>query len=132
MKKFIFLIISFFICFAAIANNNITVEVFYFHADERCESDLQIEAECRNIIETVFSNEIKEGKIVFKAINFMNPENKAIAEKFEIGWSTLLINKIKNGEEELINLNDFAFTNIPANPINFRKGFENQIKQLLN
>jgi hypothetical protein len=133
MKKYFFLILFLWINtpVAVLPNENLILEVYYFHADQRCESDLQIEKECKQVIETVFEKEINENKVIFHVINFMDPENKDISEKFEIGWSTLLINKTEGNQEEIINLNDFAFTNIPANPSTFRTGLENQIKQLL-
>lgn len=130
MKQYLLLSV-FLSLFLFTSAQNPIVEVYYFHADERCESDLQIEQETKNVIDHAFKEEIANGTVVLHIVNFMSPENQAITDKFEIGWSSLVLNKIESKEEEKIDINEFAFTNIPANPDNFRSGLEQQIRQIL-
>jgi len=130
MKRFLLLFAQLIICQLLLANNTV-LEIYYFYSDHHCISDEQIQLETKTVVESVFAKELEEGKIVLKYLNFMSPENQAIAEKFEIGWSSLIFNKKENENEEVINLNDFAFTNVPSNPEKFKTGLEQKIKELL-
>ena len=130
MKRYLLLLTQLIICQFLLANNTV-LEIYYFYSDHYCPSDEQIQLETKKVVESAFAKELEEGKIVLKNLNFMAPENQAIAEKFEIGWSSLIFNKKENGKEEVINLNDFAFTNVPSDPEKFKTGLEQKIKELL-
>ncbi len=130
MKRYLLLFVQLIICQCLLASD-IVLEIYCFYSDHYCPTDVQIQQETKQVVEFFFTKEINEGKIVLKNLNFMSPENQAIAEKFEIGWSSLIFNKKDNGKEEVINMNDFAFTNIPSNPEKFKTGLEQKIRELL-
>ena len=130
MRHCLLLFVSLIACQFLSANETV-IEIYYFYSDHYCPSDVQIQQETRTIVESAFAKELEEGKIVLKYLNFMSPENQVVAEKFEIGWSSLIINKRGNGQEEAINMNDFAFTNVPSNPEKFKAGLEEKIRELL-
>jgi hypothetical protein len=52
-------------------------------------------------IERYFQNEIKEGKVEFREINVDLPENKEIAQKFEATGSSIFINTIIDGVDNI-------------------------------
>jgi len=90
------------------------VEVYYFHGDRRCPG-------C-NAIEKVSSEAVKDNfadnnDVAFFAINFDKKENKDIARKYEITWSSLVI----VSGDKAIDLTLEAFQLASTNPDNLKK-----------
>lgn len=87
------------------------IEVLDFHSTHRCMTCNAIEANTKYTLNTYFSKELKDNKIIFLVINVDEKENEKIAEKFEASGTALILNVIKNEIETQINLTDFAFMN---------------------
>ena len=85
------------------------IEVLDFHSTHRCMTCNAIEKNTKYTLNTFFSQELKEDKITFQAINVDEKENEKIAEKFQASGTSLFLNVIKNGKETQINLTEFAF-----------------------
>jgi hypothetical protein len=85
------------------------IEVYDFHSTHRCITCNAIEANTKYTLDTYFSDELKTDKISFNIINVDKDENAIIAEKFEAAGTALILNVINKGEEQQINLTDFAF-----------------------
>lgn len=77
------------------------IEVFVFHNTQRCISCINLGKYAEETIETKFSNEFNSGKIVFKEINLDLPENKELGNKFQASGSSLYINAIKDGKDNI-------------------------------
>jgi thioredoxin-related protein len=77
------------------------VQVFVFHSNNRCYSCETMGKLTKATIEKYFQNEIKEGKVEFREINVDLPENKEIAQKFEATGSSIFINAIVDGEDNI-------------------------------
>ena len=77
------------------------VQVFLFHATQRCPTCIKIGKLAQVTIEERFPEELKTGKIEFREINIDLPENKALVEKFQAGGSALYINSIKDGQDNI-------------------------------
>lgn len=77
------------------------VQVFVFHSNNRCYSCVTMGEYAEATIEESFQNEIKEGKVEFKEINVDLPENKKVAQKFEATGSSIFINTIIDGEDNI-------------------------------
>lgn len=77
------------------------IEVYYFHRTQRCYSCLTLGQYIKETIEQKFSEEIKNGKIDFREINIDLPENKDVARKFQASGSSLFINTIKDGRDNI-------------------------------
>ncbi len=92
----------------AVASTN-KIEVIDFYGTHRCVTCKAIEASAKYTLDTHYSEEQKDGTIVFKAINVDEEKNYKIAESFEATGTALFLNVIKNGKETHINLTDFAF-----------------------
>lgn len=107
------------------------IEVLYFHGKQRCKSCVSIELRTKEMLDTYFSKEMKEGKIIFKTIDFSLKENEPIADKYEIAFSSLLLVKHKNGEETVRNLTDFGFSYAYKNPETFIEGLKEEMDVLL-
>ena len=77
------------------------VEVFLFHATQRCPTCVRIGQLAKATVEERFSEQLKSGKIEFREINIDLPENKDLAEKFQAGGSALFINVIRDGQDNI-------------------------------
>ena len=68
------------------------------------------------------ADELKNGTLVFRTIDISEPKNEAIAEKYEVTWSSLFISKWKAGKETYENLTEYAFANARTAPATFKNG----------
>lgn len=105
------------------------VEVIYFHGKQRCATCMAIEKNTREVINSLFAKELKNGKVVFKIVDISTPEGEKIADRYEVTWSSLFVNKWKGGKETRNNMTEFAFGNARKNPDAFKKGLANKIHQ---
>ena len=80
----------------SIAKENQTnrVEVLYFHGAQRCITCRAIEANTVALLDSLYSKEQADGKIIFKVIDISKKENEQIADKYEVTWSSLFVNAI--------------------------------------
>ena len=105
------------------------VEVIYFHGKQRCATCMAIEKNTREVINSLFAKELKNGKVVFKIVDISTTEGEKIADRYEVTWSSLFVNKWKGGKETRNNMTEFAFGNARKNPDAFKKGLANKIHQ---
>ena len=82
----------------SIAKENQTnrVEVLYFHGAQRCITCRAIEANTVALLDSLYSKEQADGKIIFKVIDISKKENEQIADKYEVTWSSLFVNGWKD------------------------------------
>lgn len=118
---------------AAQAKNSVKnhVEVIYFHGKQRCATCVAIERHAKEVVDAMFANEVKDGKVFFKIVDISTPEGEALADKYEVTWSSLFVNTWKEGKETRNNMTEFAFGNARKNPDAFKKGLSTQIRQAL-
>lgn len=107
------------------------VEVIYFHGKQRCASCLAMEKYAKEVVNTIFADELKKGTIVFKTIDISSTYGEKIADRYEVTWSSLFINKWKDGKETRCNMTEFGFANARKKPDVFKKGISDKITQLL-
>lgn len=113
------LVISLFLSYAGFAQTTQSeataqknsIEVIDFHTQNRCVTCRAIEANTKYTLETYFAKEIESGKITFQVLNLGDEKNKEIAKKFNASGTSLYLNVINNGEENQVNLTQFAFMN---------------------
>ena len=77
------------------------IQVFLFHATQRCYSCITIGKFAKETVEQKFPEELKSGKIEFREINIDLPENKEIAAKFRATGSSLFINPVVDGKDNI-------------------------------
>jgi len=112
-------------------NDNVKLEVYYFHPTERCPIDQCIEETTRKVIQTEFAKQIKDGAIKFQVLNTDHKANIAIVGRFEMNAQALyLVTSIK-GKEVKTDLTEFAFSNCQHNPGKFKAGLKQEILQAL-
>lgn len=107
------------------------VEVLCFHGAQRCATCIAIENGAKEVVETQFADLIEEGKVRFRIIDLMQSEGEALADKYEVTWSSLFVNKWQDGKETVNNLTEFAFANARSNPAKFKAELKAEIEKLL-
>lgn len=107
------------------------VEVLYFHGKQRCITCKSIEKHTKDVLTAYFADQVKNGKIVFRVIDISQPTNEKIAEKYEVTWSSLFINKWKGGKEKVNNMTEFGFSYAKSSPDVFKAGVKKKIEELL-
>ena len=77
------------------------LEVYYFHGTARCVSCMAIGEFVAKTMSENFSTQMENGLIDYREINVDLPENKEIAKKFKASGSSLFINRIKDGQDNI-------------------------------
>ena len=113
------------------SNEKDRVEVIYFHGKQRCATCMAIEKNAKEVVNTLFANELKNGTVVFTTVDISTPEGEKIADKYEVTWSSLFVNKWKDGKESRNDLTEFGFGNARKDPDGFKKGLADKIRQAL-
>jgi hypothetical protein len=139
MKIFVLLILSglFWGLSPAVAQNNVPVkntarvEVYYFHPTERCPIDQSIEETTRNLMQSDFAKEIKDGTIKFQVLNTEDKANAKTVANFDINAQALYVVKLDKGKEIKNDLTEFAFSNAKANPLKFKYRLKDEISKAL-
>ena len=62
---------------------------------------------------------------------FSKDENRKMAQKYQVSWSSLFVVSHKNGKEYSENLTEFAFGNSRSAPDKFKSGLAEKITQAL-
>jgi hypothetical protein len=106
------------------------LEVYYFHATARCYSCKTIGQYVRETMEQKYAEQIKNGKIDYREINVDLPENKEVARKYQASGSSLFINRIKNGEDNIES--DMNVWKLLGDETKFKSYLEDKINSYLN
>ena len=135
MKRFLFLTIAclFSICGMAQIAADTYVEVLYFHGKQRCVTCKAIEKYTKEVVNADLAELVKNGKLRFKEVDISTPEGEKLAEKYRVSWSSLYVNKWKNGKEER-NDDTLWLSECPKQYIGFQERIktENQLVAKIN
>lgn len=82
------------------------VEVVYFHRSNRCNGCIYAEDATNYTIQTYFGTELSSGELVFKVYNLQDEANAESVEKYEAHSSSLFINEIKTGTDQIEEVTD--------------------------
>jgi len=77
------------------------LEVYYFHRTARCASCKTIGRYTKETMEQKYGKQIEDGLIDYRELNVDLPENKELAIKFQASGSSLFINKIIDGQDNI-------------------------------
>jgi len=105
------------------------VEVFLFHATQRCTTCIAIGRLAGETVNEYFQSELKDGKIEFREVNIDLTENKELAAKFQASGSSLFINAISNGQDNIAE--DVKVWRLTQNEIQFKNYLKEKIDSLL-
>lgn len=105
------------------------IEVYYFHGNYRCPTCLAVEDQTKKALAELYSKELESGTIILKVLNLEEKSNQELVERFEIGWSSLIL--YKPGTKEKINLTEDGFATAKSDPAAFRQTLKKQIDRLI-
>ena len=73
-----------------------TVTVYYFHGVRRCATCLAIEDVTKNVVKDKY---VGNKRVIFKTVDFEAEANQALAEKYEVAGSSLIVAAGGNHED---------------------------------
>lgn len=72
--------------------------VYYFHGDTRCPTCRNIENYSHDAVQAAFGDELAQDKLLWKVVNYEQPENSHFATEYEIVSPTVVLVRTTNGE----------------------------------
>lgn len=94
---------------SAVAESAPTIQILYLHGERRCATCIKVGEVSLNLYNTKYANNTN---VIYKEINTDKEENKAIAEKYQITSSSLIIDV--NGEVKNITVDAFKYAKTDA------------------
>ena len=85
------------------------VEIYCFHGTRQCETCKNMKANTKTTLDTYFASQLKDSSVIFKIIDVDDIKNEKIAEKYQATGTALMINKVVNGKDSIMDWSDFAF-----------------------
>ncbi len=108
-----------------------TITVYYFHTSYRCYSCKKIEELTKQALVHNFIKQLKSGRIVFKAVNVENTENKHFVQDYQLFTkSVVLVDSIKGKNKNWKRL-DQTWSYL-GNPGIFEKYIEDEVTAFVN
>ena len=107
------------------------VEVLYFHTRKRCATCLAIEEATKEVLDNNFAKQLKDGDITYQVIVLGTSEGEAIASKYKIAGTSLLINKYSDHGIIEHNLTNYAFSKALKSSEIFKDSLKTKINELL-
>ena len=99
--------------------------VYYFHGKQRCPSCIAIQKVTED---TYVQHLAKNGDVKYKEVDISLKQNEALADKYEITWSSLVI----ASANEVKNLTEYAFGLAMRNPEILQELIVTETNNLLN
>ncbi len=72
--------------------------VYYFHSNTRCPTCRSIQSQAQETVQTCFSSQLGNGKVIWKIVNYEQPAAKPLATKFEIQIPVVVLAEMKDGQ----------------------------------
>lgn len=91
----------------SVSNLDNHIEVIYFHGNMRCLSCRAIEKFAKETVDSLFTDEKKAGKVIFKVVDVS--ENEALADSYQTTGSSLYVTTFCNGKESRKDMTEFGF-----------------------
>jgi len=105
------------------------IEVVHFHGTHQCWSCTTVGEYALKTIKEKFPEEYKNGTIIFKDVNGELPENKNMVMKYQARGSSLFVNAIKDGKDNIEE--DITVWRLVGNENQFISYFQNKLNKLL-
>jgi len=105
------------------------VEVFLFHSTQRCITCITIGKFAGETVAEFFQPELRDGLIEFREINIDLPENRTLAQKFQASGSSLRINVIAKGQDNISE--DTTVWRLTQNKTQFKSYLKDKLDNLL-
>jgi hypothetical protein len=84
------------------------VLVYFFHGTHRCTGCINAEKATVAVLNELYKEQQDKGIIKFQSVNIEEPQNKLLAEKYQVAWNMLLFVPVSN-ETGKVELTEQAF-----------------------
>lgn len=105
------------------------VMVYFFHGTHRCTGCVNAEKATVAVLNSLYKNQQDKGIVKFISVNFEEAQYKALSEKYQIAWNSLLIVPVAN-EKSKVELTEQAFA-YGTNPDGLKPYIQKAIDPLL-
>lgn len=75
------------------------VIAYYFHTDTRCSTCIKIEQYSHEAIEQGFANELKNGTLEMRIVNYERPEHRHFMQDYKLVSKSLVLVNMVNGKQ---------------------------------
>ncbi len=75
------------------------VIAYYFHTNTRCSTCIKIEQYSKEAIEQGFPDELKNGTLEMRIVNYENPENRHFMQDYKLVSKSLVLVNFVNGKQ---------------------------------
>ena len=107
------------------------VIAYYFHGKIRCETCLEIEKQAKAVIDREFSAELNGKRLVFKSVNYEEPENSHFTQDYKLPCPSLVLVRQKAGKDVKWALLGETWELI-HDPVKFNSYVETEVKKYLS
>lgn len=108
-----------------------TLEIIYFHAPNRCPSCVATEDQTRAVVSKYFATEVSDKRLSFVSLDLKEKANKALVEKYEIVFPTLLLIRKVGNKESVTDFSTTAFQYAYPDADKYSGLLQAEIKKLL-
>ncbi len=84
---------------ATAQNSPHKVIAYYFHTNTRCSTCVKIEQYSHEAIEQGFPNELKNGTLEMRVVNYEQPENRHFIQEYKLVSKSLVLVNMVNGKQ---------------------------------
>jgi len=105
------------------------VTIYLFHATRRCASCVAIGNGVNEVLQGIFKNEVKAGRVQLLEIDAEAKENAALCEKFEAFGTALFITRTFKGQETRTDFTAQSFKLAKNKPDDFKQLLREQIEK---
>jgi hypothetical protein len=103
------------------------VDVVYFHRPQRCVTCLCFEERIRYVVSSYFQTELDNGQMTFGVYNIGDSQNADIVKKYGAISSQLFINTVKDGTDNIKDIQDIWSWSCRTN----KEGFDQKVKSVI-
>jgi hypothetical protein len=103
---------------------------YYFHGTIRCHTCLEIEKQAKAVIEQQFRTELETKGLVFKPVNYQQPENAHFLQDYKLPCPSLVLVRQKDGKDEKWKLLGETWQRV-TDPIKLQQYVETEVSKYL-
>lgn len=104
------------------------VVVYYFHAPVRCATCNKVEAMTKEVVQSAFAPQLRDGRVVLLVADYQERED--LATRYDIASSGIVVVKVRGGAEvEFTRLDEAWFA--ADEPLKFRQCVTNAVARRL-
>jgi hypothetical protein len=111
--------------------DNEQVIAYYFHRQFRCVSCEDMEQRVREVIEQRFADALASKRLIFKTVNYDQPENQVFVQKYKLNGPSLVVARLKEGKDLKWKELD-AILEHAGDSVKFNRYVYSEINQFLN